>query len=419
VSSFRFLHAADIHLDSPLRGLERYEGAPAEEIRNATRLAFTRLVDTALEEEVRFVLLAGDLYDGDWQDYGTGLFVRKQLARLSEKNIPTFLISGNHDAESKITKHLDWPADVRVFPTRKPKTERLPELGVALHGQGYKDPSCADNLAAGYPPALDGFFNIGLLHANVGGQPGHDAYAPCTLADLRAKGYDYWALGHIHLRQTLAQDPWVVYPGNIQGRHIHETGPKGCLLVEVQGGRVANEPRFVPLDVLRWERLVLDVSTCARGDDVVQLILPTLQALETDRILGLRLELSGASPAHGILNRAREHWLNQIRALVLDLPHQSCWLEKVVFRTTPPTESLDAQADESLALLRAEGQALLGDPAQLEAFFDEHAKPLLDKVQAYWPAARLVGDQREALLTDALELLGAAWADGSLAEGGR
>ena len=235
-----FLHAADIHLDSPLKGLERYENAPVERIRGATRRAFTRLIDLAIEKRVDFVLIAGDLYDGDWRDYNTGLYLVRQLGRLRDARIPVFVIAGNHDAANKMTRMLRLPDNVRFLAHDRPETVRLDDLGVAIHGQSFAKAAVTENLAAAYPAPVSGYINIGLLHTGMGGADGHERYAPCTLEELRLRGYDYWALGHIHARQVLCNDPPVVFAGNVQGRHIRETGPKGCLLATDPSGSDAS-----------------------------------------------------------------------------------------------------------------------------------------------------------------------------------
>ena len=232
----KFLHAADIHLDSALHGLERYEGAPVEEIRSATRRAFDNLIELAIDEEVAFVLLAGDLYDGDWKDYNTGLYFVERMRRLHDAGIRVFIVAGNHDAASQITKHLRLPDNVTLFSTRQPERVVLEDLDVAIHGQGFATRAVTDDLSQAYPQGDPQRFNIGLLHTCLDGKPGHEPYAPCSIAGLRSKGYQYWALGHVHKREEVSQDPWIVFPGNIQGRHIRESGPKGCTLVTVDNG---------------------------------------------------------------------------------------------------------------------------------------------------------------------------------------
>jgi len=148
-SLFRFIHAADIHLDSALQGLERYEGAPVDEIRSATRRAVDNLVELAIDEEVDFVLMAGDLYDGDWKDYNTGLYFSERMGRLREANVRVFMIAGNHDAASQITKHLRLPDNVTVFSTRSPERVLVEELSVAIHGQGFINRAVTDDLSQG------------------------------------------------------------------------------------------------------------------------------------------------------------------------------------------------------------------------------------------------------------------------------
>ena len=161
---FTFIHASDIHLDSPHKGLSRYEGAPAERIRSATREALKNLVQTAIDENAAFVIIAGDVFDGDWKDYNTGLFFAGQMSRLRESGIKVFLLSGNHDAASKITRTLKMPDNVHHFSTKRPETVTLEALGVALHGQGFSRPDVTENLAAKYPLAVHGLYNIGVLH---------------------------------------------------------------------------------------------------------------------------------------------------------------------------------------------------------------------------------------------------------------
>jgi DNA repair exonuclease SbcCD nuclease subunit len=245
---FRFVHAADLHLDSPLRGLEADPAAPAETIRGATRRALGGLVDLAIQENVEFVLIAGDIYDGDWPDFGTGLFFANQTRRLEQAGIPVFAIRGNHDAANRMTRSLRMP-HVTVFDHARAHTHRLERIGVAIHGQSFADQAVTEDLSRAYPPPVPGLFNIGMLHTSAEGYTAHARYAPCEVARLRSHGYDYWALGHVHERQVLAEDPWIVFPGNLQGRHVNETGAKGASLVTVTDGRVASVEHRV-LDVL-------------------------------------------------------------------------------------------------------------------------------------------------------------------------
>ena len=334
-SLFRFLHAADIHLDSPLRGLERYEDAPVDEVRSAPRRALEGLVQLAIDEEVAFVLLAGDLYDGDWRDYNTAIFFAAQMRRLEAAGIPVHLVAGNHDAASQITKSLRLPPNVVRYAERSPQTVELPELGVAIHGQGFAHRSVSEDLAAGFPVAEPGRFEIGLLHTSLDGRPGHDDYAPCHLDTLRSKGYRYWALGHVHEREEVCRDPWVVFPGNLQGRHARETGAKGCTLVQVEDGEVAWVEHRA-LDVVRWARVEVDVSGARTGDETIDFVREELLSAlggANGRLLAARLVLKGRTPAQAELVRESERWIHEFREEAARLPEPGVWLERVAIET--------------------------------------------------------------------------------------
>ena len=338
---FKFIHAADIHLDSPLLRLDAYEGAPTTEIRGATRRAFENLVRTAIEEGVAFVLIAGDLFDGDWKDYNTGLYLVSQMSRLREAGIAVFVTAGNHDAASTITRSLRLPENVHLFPSDREDTLRLNNLGVAVHGRSFGTPAVKTNLAQSYPPAVSGWFNIGMLHTCMTGREGHEPYAPCTLETLRPKGYDYWALGHVHRREVLIDDPPVVFAGNTQGRHARETGPKGCFLVTVgDTGRPALD--FKPLDVVRWEAAAIDASGAESGYDLVDRFLEVLAShieRAPDLLNVLRVTVVGETPAHDEILSDPERWINEIRAAAVDQAGERAWIEKVLFNIRPPGEA--------------------------------------------------------------------------------
>ena len=336
----RFIHAADIHLDSPMRGLAAYDGAPQEAMRSATRRAFENLVQLALDEQVDFVLIAGDLYDGDWQDYNTGLFFVSQMARLADAAIPVFLIAGNHDAASVLTKQLSLPANCVQLSTKEPETRLLEELGVAIHGQGFATRAVTENLSSAYPGPVDGVLNVGMLHTNADGQPGHDNYAPCKVAELASHGYQYWALGHIHQRGELHTDPWIVFPGNLQGRSIRETGGKGATLVTYEDAAVlAVEHRA--LDVARWEVCQVDAASAVSADDVLVLSDHALSAAVDAagrRLLAARVEISGACEAHAAITADPEQLINEVRAQAVNLGTDRVWVEKVKVRTHSPID---------------------------------------------------------------------------------
>lgn len=365
----RFVHAADLHIDSPLCGLERYEGAPLEQIRRATRRATENLVQLCLDEQAELLLLAGDLYDDDWRDYSTGLFFQAQMSRLNEAGIQVVWIRGNHDAASKITRHLRAPDNVRELSTRRAETVTFEELGVAVHGMGYASPHLERDLTEGYPAPRQDLFNIGLLHTAVDGRPGHARYAPCSLSALVNKGYEYWALGHVHTREVLHQDPWVVFPGNLQGRHMKETGPKGASLVHTEGRRVLGVEHRV-LDVVRWAKCRVDVSRAADLDEVLGLVGSSLnEAAEQaeERLLAARVELLGATACHAELVEDHDRLLAEVRSLGLEVGAAGAWIERLVVGTRAPydREALARREDAVGELLAALG-ALAEDRVALE-----------------------------------------------------
>jgi exonuclease SbcD len=402
----KFLHSADIHLDSPLRGLERYEGAPVEEIRGATRQAFDNLVDLAIEEDVSFVLLAGDLYDGDWKDYNTGLYFVDRMARLRDAGIKVFIIAGNHDAASQITRHLRLPDNVTTFSTRHPQRVVLDDLGVAIYGQGFANRVVTEDLSCAYPPGDPQLFNIGLLHTCLDGKTGHEPYAPCTVDGLRSKGYQYWALGHVHKREEVSQEPWIMFPGNTQGRHIRETGPKGCTLVNVEN-REVSQLEHRDLDVLRWTPCAVEVTNDDTVDDVYAQVRRALQdTLEgaEGRPVAVRLIVGGACHVHSQLRAETEHWTQEFRALATSLGGAGLWLEKVILKTRPhvETENIMSREDALGGLLRAIGDLELDNDASAELANEIAA------LRRKLPAELLSGDDRYdptemAQLTVALE----------------
>lgn len=343
----RFIHAADIHLDSPLKGLERYDGAPVDEIRGATRQALENLVTLALERAVDFVLIAGDLYDGDWRDHNTGLYFVRQMYRLKEAGIPVVLISGNHDAASQITSSLRLPDNVEMLPHGRAGTAALPQLeqsGVAVHGRSFATRAETKNLARDYPAKRSGLFNVGLLHTSLtGDDKGHEPYAPCSLDDLRQKEYDYWALGHIHKRQECCPEFPVVFSGNIQGRHIRETGAKGCYVVTVDNKhRCALE--FVPLDVLRWEVCTVDASGAKHPDEILDRFSNTLTELTNNHDglpLAIRVHVVGQTDAHDALQAHMAKLTEEIRAASMAHTSRRIWIEKVKCRTSRMRPPLD------------------------------------------------------------------------------
>ncbi len=381
MTALRFVHAADLHLDSPLRGLERYPGAPVDEIRSATRRATTNLVELCLSEEVALLVIAGDLYDGDWRDYGTGLFFIEQLGKLTREGVRVVWVRGNHDAASQITRSLRPPEGSYELGTVRPETLCFEDLGIAVHGQSYAMRDVSEDLAARYPEPRTGYFNLGLLHTALDGREGHAPYAPCSLERLRSKGYEYWALGHVHAREVVCEDPWVVFPGNLQGRHARETGPKGATLVSVDDANVV-QVAHRELDVVRWEEIAISVEGCERASDVLDRAATALADGATrneDRLLAARIRVYGTSPAHDELLRQRSHLEQELRALALGTG-SSIWVEKILLDVERPrsTRSVMSADHPTARLMAAIGSA--AEDVELRREILASLAPLVEKL---------------------------------------
>jgi exonuclease SbcD len=354
----KFIHAADLHVDSPLRGLDGYEGAPVQRLRGATRQALVALVDLAIDEQVDFVILAGDIYDGNWADFRTGLFFRDQMVHMTREGIRVYIVKGNHDAESQITKQLPPVDGVHVFKSTSSETCTIDDLGVALHGRSFPNRAVPEDLVEHYPAARPGLFNIGVLHTSLNGRAGHDPYAPTTVEALCAKGYDYFALGHVHAREVVREhDPRIVYPGNLQGRHAKETGPKGCELVTVTGGAIT-AAQFVPLDVVRWHQLQLDAGGAADVNALRQRFLAAASELvagERERLHALRVIVHGQSALHRLEAEQPGTIAAAIQAGTQDFDEADLWVEEVRLDLRSPL-------DRGAALARADA---VGEVVQL------------------------------------------------------
>lgn len=412
----KFLHAADIHLDSPLQKLAAYDHAPVEQIRNASRQALSSMVDLAIQENVDLVLIAGDLYDGNWNDQNTGLQFVKQAARLVDNGIPILVIRGNHDAENLMTTSLPLPSNPDgssiMIASDRVETRRLPDVGLAIHAQSFATRSVTENLATAYPPPIAGLTNIGMLHTSLSGAEGHDTYSPCTAEYLTQKGYDYWALGHVHTRFDHAigdRRVPVIFPGNLQGRHIRETGPKGCLIVEVDDSHRC-QATFHALDQVRWERLQIDAAKIDHPDEIVDEYRRFLdEALQNSTpLLVTRVEIRGVCSFSKSLMRASRQTLADLRATAVAMADGRVWMEdyKVRVEASPSgTNVADSAPRQSLA---AAQQELLSG-ADFSEILSDNLKALIKKMPA-----ELSGDHGVLPLDDSqwtIDLIGEAAAD--------
>lgn len=401
----RFIHTADIHLDSPLRGLSAYQDAPAAQLRGATREAFRQLITLAIDERADFIIIAGDLYDGDWPDFNTGLFFCAEMGRLQRAGIPAFVLFGNHDAESHMTRALRLPDNVRCFSAKACETHLIEPLKVALHGRSFKQRETTENLVQGYDAPLRGYFNIGVLHTALqGGYSGHANYAPCSLDELHAKGYDYWALGHVHEYRLWTERSTVCFPGNLQGRSIRETGRRGAVMVTVGDDHQPQIERFF-IDVLRWEHLTVDLSDCDSLDAVGVATSRQLAAVldnEAQVTRAVRVSLQGECAIHGELFQREQELRAHVLAEIAAIAPERLWLEKVKLATRPLIVRTDgvlggdalAELEALLAEARHDGALL----KELREDFNQmlaKAPDLLDEVPALRQARD--GDLEELL----------------------
>ncbi len=369
--AFNFIHAADLHIDSPLAGLGCKDAVVRDRFAHAGRRAVENLVDETIAAKAAFLLICGDIFDGEWRDVSTGHFFVRQLGRLDRAGIPTFIVKGNHDAESQIIKGLPYPESVRVFASRGAETVAINSLRVALHGRSFGQRLVGGDFLASYPPRREGWLNIGLLHTALDGRRGHESYAPCTLEELKRFGYDYWALGHVHAAEIVARDPFVVYPGNIQGRHPREIGAKGAMRVSLEEGRIVDVSPLA-LDAARWAQTQVDVASCRNEAEVVTRIEAAMRA-EHERCEGrpvaLRVTLQGATTLTCRLVAERERLEADMRAI--GFRHaEDFWVESLKIETRAPAEknralgeavALDVAALISAAAAEPQFSAALGE----------------------------------------------------------
>jgi len=311
------VHAADLHLDTPFKGIGRTADAVAKALREASLEAFDDLVSLCLKRRAAFLVIAGDVYDGVERGIRAQLRFRDGLARLSDAGIATFVVHGNHDPiESGWSAVGEWPSGVTIFGAESAEAVPVVRDGqqiAVVHGISYGRRDVRENLALRFSRMAGPGLQVGVLHCNVGGvAEGHEDYSPCSLDDLFQVGLDYWALGHIHKAMVLngrphGDEPWVVYSGNLQARgsRLSERGPKGAVVVEVQDSRVAGvEP--VACDKVRYTGLDLDVTSLTSVDAVRDLLVDEARG-ELDRADGrclvLTARLTGRSEVHAALQR--------------------------------------------------------------------------------------------------------------------
>lgn len=355
--SFSFVHAADLHLDTPFRGVQASAPFVAEALREASLQAFDSIIELALDRKVDFVLFAGDIYDGQERGIRAQLRFLDGLKRLDEAGIHSLIVHGNHDplesGWSAVT--TAWPERVTIFPVVARENEKAKvveiirgeELLATVQGVSYAERATTENLSATFSRPDGPGVHIGLLHCNVEGSPTKYAnYSPCTIDDLRNTGLDYLALGHVHDRRILATgetigDPWIVYPGNTQARSINEIGPKGVYIVNAIDG-VIQTPEFVACDTVRFFQREILIDSCETIADLISLARELEEEIlrESDsRSVIVRATLVGHSTLHSQLFKkgALEEILDELRALSRTYA-PFCWWEQIIDESATPID---------------------------------------------------------------------------------
>jgi len=400
---FRFIHTADLHLDSPLTSLALRNADLGDLVRGATRTALERIVDIALAEAVDALVIAGDLYDGSQTSMATALFLMAEMRRLEAAGIRVYLIRGNHDAQSQITRELTFPPNVHVFDGRgKPVRAGALTNGreVHVHGISFANPHAPASLLPSFRAPVADAVNIGLLHTSLAGASRHDPYAPVSVADLAAHGFDYWALGHIHQRRVHSEKPWIVMPGNPQGRDINEGGPKGITLATVEDdGTIICEER--PVAVAVFERLTVDLAGVDdwRGlQERAEAVLSAALAAAGGAQLVARLTLAGATPLAWRLRRDEDLLLAELQNVAASLG--AGWIEAVELAVSAPPVAEEADAGPLGELSRLMHE----DVTRSHAYREELRETLADLLRQLPKEARglLVPDEaaEESLLAD-------------------
>lgn len=306
---FCFVHAADLHLDSPFRGVTAQDRTVAQALRRATFDAFESLVDLCIDRGANFLLVAGDVFDAADRSLRAQLRFFDGLKRLADRGIPSFVVHGNHDPLEGWSHSIERPPLVTVFGSGGVETAPVTIAGrtvAAVSGISYQRRQESRDLAALFPGAPPGLFRIGLLHANCGGNPRYESYAPCSTEALGRAGVDYWALGHVHEHTILRRDPLVVYPGSTQGLSIREPGPRGCCLVRVDAERRA-DLEFCPLDAVRWESGEISIAgldSLSGLDRALATMIGRLREEAAGRPVVCRIGLAGRGSLYAELVRA-------------------------------------------------------------------------------------------------------------------
>jgi len=372
MKTFSFIHTADLHLDSPLKGISEVSKEISLELTEATFKAFNKIIDLCIEKQVDFLLIAGDIYDGADRSLRAQIRFRDGLKRLSDAGIKAYIVHGNHDPLDGWSANLDWPKNVHIFKGKsveKVSVEKDGEEIAQLYGISFHNREIKTNLTYKFPKiskSKKALFTIGMLHCNVGTTTGHEPYAPCTLQDLFTQNFDYWALGHIHKKAIINEDnPLVIYPGNPQGLHPKEAGARGCFLVNVNENDKPTA-EFIEVDSIRWFVEELSTDALYTEEELISKIHNRIEKIRKEakgHPSICRIILTGRSALHSSI--ARKGVLDDILKDVREDEEgekQFVWIEGIEDNTNP-------KIDRKSLLERKD---FIGDLAKLfEDFSDE------------------------------------------------
>lgn len=268
MESIRFIHTADLHLGSPFIGMRDLQKEQWKKLKDSTLEAFDRLIHYALKTNPDFVLIVGDIYDGEDRNIRAQARFQKGMQQLAEQKIPVIMCYGNHDHLSGNWTRFELPENVHAFDDTVSQFKLVTASGpVTFTGFSYGKRHISESMVEHYPVAQNQEYHIGLLHGSLEGDSTHAVYAPFKKEQLFSKQYDYWALGHIHKRQELANEPAVVYPGNIQGRHRKESGVKG--FYEVTLSKTTTQLAFIPTSVVQFDQVAVSAKGIVHMNELI------------------------------------------------------------------------------------------------------------------------------------------------------
>lgn len=393
--AFRFIHTADIHLDSPLRSLALRNRELAELVGDASRQALSSIVDLCITERVDALVIAGDLYDGAQTSMKTARFVASQMLRLHQAGMRVYMIRGNHDAMSRISNQLVMPDTVTIFGGRAQFViQQGAGVDVAFHGLSFANPRAPESLLPKYAAPRVGAVNIGLMHTSLAGSPAHDVYAPCSVADLQGHGFEYWALGHIHVRRVYAAASTLVMPGTPQGRDINEAGEKSVTLVTIaDDSSVDIEER--PTSIAQFERVDVDLSEASEWAEAVGLVRSALEQCRdatNSRYLIARLGLTGISTLSWAMTRDRDLLLAEAEQAAEQVGNT--WVDKIELNLSAPGNGeLESVADPTLELAQS-----MRANSDSDAFRSQARELVLKTIADLPPEARGFAGKDEAAM---------------------